>query len=344
MRRVSVIVPCYNYGRYLPACLESVLGQEGVDVRVLVIDDSSTDGSAEVGAALADAEPRVEHRHHPVNHGHIATYNEGFAWADGDYTLLLSADDLLVRGSLERAVAVMERWPAVGFVYGRTVFLREGRRTREPSVEAKGAKTWPGHTWVERRCEASINCISSPEVVLRTTLVKQLGGFDPDLPHSGDLEYWMRCAAHADVGYVKGADQAFYRVHGTSMMRTTYNRPLADLEQRHAAFAAVFERHGAFLPDPERLFRKAKDALAGEALWRACRALDRGEAETSGELAAFAERIHPDPAALPVHRRLQWRQRLGPRGRAVVRALPVGAVVRRVRTALEWQAMQRRGV
>ena len=72
MASVDVFVPCYNYGRFLRECVESVLSQGGVDVRVLILDDASSDDSREVGRALAAADPRVEYRRHAVNRGHIA--------------------------------------------------------------------------------------------------------------------------------------------------------------------------------------------------------------------------------------------------------------------------------
>src|SRR4051812_11018034 len=135
MARVDVVVPCYNYGQFLPACVESVLAQEGVDVRILIIDDCSPDDSADVGARLAAADPRIEFRRHTVNRGHIATYNEGLMeWAESDYCVLLSADDLLTPGSLARAVAVMEAHPQIGFVHGRFIPLEDGNAARQPST------------------------------------------------------------------------------------------------------------------------------------------------------------------------------------------------------------------
>src|SRR5947209_17315201 len=101
---VSVIVPCYNYAHYLPSCIESIVGQENVEVSVLILDDCSTDDTPTVASKLA-TDSRVEVRRHERNVGHIATYNEGLEWVRADYTVLISADDLLTPGALARAVA-----------------------------------------------------------------------------------------------------------------------------------------------------------------------------------------------------------------------------------------------
>ena len=77
---------CYNYGNFLRDAVHSVLtGQDGVDVRVLVIDDASTDNSVEIAKAIAEEDPRVEAAVHGINRGQYRTYNEGLLeWADGD--------------------------------------------------------------------------------------------------------------------------------------------------------------------------------------------------------------------------------------------------------------------
>src|SRR5690348_14990448 len=114
---VTVVIPCYNYGRYLSTAVKSVLDQPGVDVEAIVIDDASTDESSEVVRALAASDPRVRAILHRRNCGHIATYNEGLEQATGDYVVLLSADDALPVGSLARATALLETHPSVGLVY-----------------------------------------------------------------------------------------------------------------------------------------------------------------------------------------------------------------------------------
>ena len=74
---IDVVVPCYNYAHFLGRCVESVLSQRGVDVRVLIIDDASRDETPKWGERLASLDPRVEFRRHDINRGHICTYNEG---------------------------------------------------------------------------------------------------------------------------------------------------------------------------------------------------------------------------------------------------------------------------
>src|SRR3954466_1183486 len=117
---VSVIVPCYNYAHFLANCVNSVLTQAGVTVDVLIIDDCSSDDTATVGADLA-TDSRVNFRRHEKNIGHIPTYNGGLEWATGDYTVLLSADDLLTPGALARSTGVMDSNPSIGMAYGRVL-------------------------------------------------------------------------------------------------------------------------------------------------------------------------------------------------------------------------------
>src|SRR5215470_5618219 len=113
MAKVDIVIPCYNYGRFLKPCVDSVLSQSISDIRVMIIDDSSSDDSRAVAESLAMADRRISLISHAKNIGHIRTYNEGIEWLDSEYFMLLSADDLLVPGSLERACRVMDNNPDV---------------------------------------------------------------------------------------------------------------------------------------------------------------------------------------------------------------------------------------
>lgn len=342
---VSVVIPCYRYGRFLPDCVRSALDQEGVDVRVLIIDDASPDDSADVAARLAAQDDRVEFRRHAVNHGHIATYNEGLLeWAEGDYSVLISADDLLAPGALARGTAVLDAHPSVGFVYGHAIKWLDSEPRRAPRTDAAGTTMWSGHDWLRIVCGLGHSVITSPEVIVRTAVQKQIGGYLPELPHTGDAEMWMRFAAHSDVAYIRGVDQAYYRIHATNM--TTERVPIVDLRQRKAAYDALFDAHADRIPDARRLAARADRKLAKEALWRACRAYERRRMETTPitDLVAFARATYPHADHLPESWGLRWRSVAGPQVCPYLQPIMVSAVHRRVRNELWWRRWARQGV
>ena len=189
MTSVSVLVPCYNYGHFLEDAVTSVLDdQEGVDVRALILDDASPDDSADMARKIAARDPRVEVTVHTANIGNIATYNEGLLdWADGDYCVLVSADDRLTPGALRRARDLLDTHPGVGFVYGLSLWFRHDAPLPSARTRVRGWSVWPGQWWLERRFRQAENPITSPEVVVRTSLQKRVGGYDARLPH---LETW----------------------------------------------------------------------------------------------------------------------------------------------------------
>jgi hypothetical protein len=341
----TVVVPCYNYGHFLPRTLESVFAQPGVDVDVIVIDDCSPDGSGEVVKRLAAADPRITAIVHEQNKGHIATYNEGLAQATGDYCMLLSADDALPPGALTRATALMEAEPSVGLVYGHPQTFSEEPPADLPT-KVSGWTVWDGHEWLARRCRDGDNCIMNPEVVMRTSVQHAIGGYDPELPHSGDLEMWLRAAAYADIGRVNGAVQGLYRVHDNSMQRTVFAGHVNDLEGRLEAFRAVLVGEGARVADGEALFATAQHALAKAALEYARLAYEHGRAdqEPVAEYLAFAERIWPQARESREWRTVQRRAAVG--AERIERGLiwKGRRLATDVQTRLRWRHWRRYGV
>lgn len=315
MSSVSVVIPCYKYGHFLEDAVASVLDdQADVDVRVLVIDDASPDDSAEVARKIAARDPRVEVVVHAGNKGNIATFNEGLLeWADGDYCVLMSADDRLTPGALRRARDLLDAHPGVGFVYGHPLWIMHGAPLPAARTKVRGWSVWPGQWWLERRFRDAQNPITSPEVVVRTSVQKRAGGYDARLPHAADLEMWIRLAANADVGFIRGVDQAYYRLHEQNMRKAFST--LMDLRERRLVFGTALERYGEGLPEATRLADLVRRALAREALWAAGRACHRGSADPASvdELLAFAFDCWPEVTRLPLYRTLQLRKNIGPR-------------------------------
>jgi hypothetical protein len=338
---VQVVIPCYNYGRYLRSCVASVLSQEGVDVSVLVIDDCSSDNSVDICRELAAAEPRVSFIHHAVNKGHIATYNEGLELASSDYVVLLSADDLLTPGALRRAADLMDRHPSVGLVYGHPLTFQE-EAPRAVRTKVSGWTIWPGVAWVEMMCRTGRNFIMCPEVVLRTSVQHRIGGYNPELPHSGDMEMWLRAAAVSDVGRVKGVDQACYRTHPLSMQRTVHAGLLFDLKGRFAAFQSAFAKEAGRLPEADRLFAEAKRALSRTAIRHVQRSIKCGLKldETPEAYEEFAASINPDLTST-----VEWRAhgRIRERTQGRLRAWLARKIVY-LRWRVAWDQWRRSGV
>lgn len=336
MTSVSVVIPCYNYGHFLEDAVTSVLDdQDGVDVRVLIIDDASPDGSAEVASKIAARDSRVEVAVHVSNKGNIATFNEGLLeWANGDYSVLMSADDRLTPGALRRARDFLDAHPTVGFVYGNVLWFTDDAPLPAARTRVQGLSVWPGHLWLERRLRQVQTGLSSPEVVVRTSLQKNVGGYDARLPHLGDTEMWMRLAANADVGYLRGADQAYYRRHGQNM--STAYTPLMTLRQFRVAYEAMLDRCGERLSDAARLSDLVHRKLAWEALVAAACAYDQGIARQTpvDELVAFAFDCWPEASRLSVYSTLQLRRRIGPTVMPYLRAFVLPAAASR--KAQQW--------
>jgi hypothetical protein len=236
---------------------------------------------------------------HTRNKGHIATYNDGLEAARGDYLVLLSADDLLAPRSLGRAAALLEANPAVGFAYGRAVPF-SGDPPTDDAGPVRSWTIWEGHDWLRMRWQTGRNCIWSPEVMMRADVQRQIGGYRADLPHSADMEMWMRAAATSNVGHIDGPDQAYYRVHTDNMHRTSFDGAqargaLVDLQQRRLTF-----EHLAGLAPSQTDIQAAQRALAVEALTVATRSINWPQPDPSlvRELADFAVDVYPDAPRL----------------------------------------------
>lgn len=335
---VSVVIPCYRYGHYLPEAVAGALDQEGVDVDVLIVDDASPDDSARVAQRLAEEDPRVDVLVHDRNSGHIRTYNDGLAKARGDYVTLVSADDVLAPDSLSRATALMEHHPSVGLVYGYARSFSDTVPEAEHRVRSwsvYGGREWLGLAARRGRC-----FISSPEAVMRREALEQTAGYDPRLPHSGDFDMWLRTAARWDVARVNGPVQAWYRVHDANMHLTTYAGWLTDLEARRETFEILFTERAADLPEVVAMRASAHRALAREAVRRALRARRDGDVDgVARDYLDFAADVHP-----PTRATAAWRAAAAPRTEALLqpvrRPLELSA---RVGHHLRWRYERRYG-
>lgn len=303
MAKVDVVVPCYNYGRFLEACVDSVLKQSLSDVRILIIDDASTDDSAMVARRIAAADDRVSVSVHETNQGHIKTYNEGIDWAESEYFLLLSADDLLVEGALERAAAIMDANPDVVLTYGTGIPWVDSRPL--PVVEPQERLVWSKQDIVREMCAVGANIVDTPTAIGRRSVQQAVGGYRATLPHSGDMEMWLRFGVHGAVGKIEAA-QAIYRRHSSNMSHSYLSKDWSDYPHRKAAFDSFFETYAALRPEFPSLKRQAYHAVAETVFWCAIGRIRRGYIRNGIQLLRFSTDLNP-------------RLRFGPTGGSIIR-------------------------
>jgi hypothetical protein len=328
MSSVDVIVPCYRYGQFLRECVVSVLTQSIQDVRVLIINDASPDNTAEIAAELRKKDSRISYIEHPRNRGHIYTYNEGIDWVSADYLLLLSADDYLLPGALSRAVTLMEKHPRIGFTFGNSFIADEqGVRKLTNSLACeKDERILTGQEFIT--LSGPRNIVPTPSAVVRTELQKRLGGYRTELPHSGDMELWLRLAAHSSVGFI-GAPQAVYRRHAGNMsLSYAAQCYLPDVEQRRAALDAFFETCSHVLPNPTRLQNTMHYSLALDAVSLASAAFNDGDLKLAEQISAFAVRTFPKVKRSWFWRKLAFKRTMGLRAWQALR--PAADRVRRL--------------
>ena len=299
MPGVDIAIPCYQYGRFLRECVESVLSQGIRNVRILIIDNASSDNTLEVARRLAAEDERIEILARETNQGPHASFNAGVDWASSEYFMVLCADDLLAPGSLKRAVSIMEQNRDVSFAYGNDVHCAGDRAPRIPGFldDEAGWVISTGERFIGNRCRAPEQYIAAGMVLVRTSAQKQAGHYRPELPHTDDFEMLLRLALLGSVAYTP-AIQGIKRIHGSNRTDYYLEERTRDLVERLAAIQSFFSQEGSTLPQAKRLCRLGTRSIAERAYWCGIKDLVRGR-KSSLALLRLAFRLDPKTALIP---------------------------------------------
>jgi glycosyltransferase involved in cell wall biosynthesis len=300
MPSIDVVIPNYQYGRYLPGCVASILAQGIPDTRILIIDNASTDNSVEVAQEIARQDARVELVARSTNLGPHASFNEGLDWARARYFSVMCADDLAMPQAYARAIALMERHPGVGLAYGRALRVI-GDEPPAASAQGSPGSRWriqPGRAAIEAFCRQGFLPMVCCSTIMRTEAHKRAGYYRPSLPHSDDFELWLRVACLADVASTE-AVQGALRIHPQALSRFTYDHCLWDFSMYEGLFEAFFAQEGGRLESGERLYRLARRGVSSRAYWSGLARACRGEWSDALTLLRYAVHHHPSMAVLP---------------------------------------------
>ena len=201
---VSVIIPCFNHGEFLPEAVASVAAIKRHDVEIIVVDDGSTDEPTrqEIGALITQGIKVVRQE----NKGVAAARNAGVRVSKGEYILPLDADNRLRSGYIEHGIRILDANPQVGVVYGDAQYIgiREGR--------------W--HVGPFNRDQLLLWNQIDACAMYRRSVWEQNKGYDGTMPVQGleDWDFWLGAFEHGwQFAYVP--DVLFdYRIAKESML------------------------------------------------------------------------------------------------------------------------------
>jgi glycosyltransferase involved in cell wall biosynthesis len=203
---VSVIIPAFNAASTIQSTLDSVLQQTFTDLEVIIVDDGSTDDTAEKVRACADR--RIVYTYQPNSERAVAR-NNGIAHSRGCFCAFIDADDLWLPEKLEKQIPLLSSNPALGLVYC-DLFQFDHTTNQNLTRFGKKEKFYRGKIDITKLLR--VNFIQSPTPVVRRAALDQVGGFDSDLIPVEDWDLWIRIAYRYPIDFV-GEPLARYRMH-----------------------------------------------------------------------------------------------------------------------------------
>ena len=219
---IAVVIPCFNYGRFLLEAVTSALEQDGGPPQVIVVDDGSTD--PETLTAL-ERLPEGVVLLRQANAGQSAARNAGLRAAQARYLIVLDADDKLLPGALTLMRAPLDRDPKLGFAYGVAQFFGAW----------EGEMRFPPYDPYKLLYRHIIGLTA----LMRRELFADIGGYDPAFSAYEDWEFWLHALAAGWRGYNVQVATLLYRRHGVATVhfggRAGYRAWFRRLRRKHAA-------------------------------------------------------------------------------------------------------------
>lgn len=205
--RVTVVIPCHNYGRFLSEAFESTERQTRPADEIVIVDDASTDDTPAVISELVKRRPGVIALRHEQAKGPAGAFNAGIRAGTGDLVVILSADDRLSERYLELTEKALSD-PEVGFAYTDEHFFGA----------VQGVKKAPPFDERELMRENPYNGTA----MFRREMFEQLGGLRQDFDRIGleDWEFWVHAVSRGWRGAAVEGCWLEYRRHESGSRNT----------------------------------------------------------------------------------------------------------------------------
>lgn len=260
MPRISVIMPSYNHERFVGQAIGSVLSQTLADLELIVIDDGSTDGTADVIRSFTD--PRIRTVLRDRNVGSAQGTNEGLRLARAPFVAMISSDDFFEPHKLESQLRVLDEFPQVSAVFCRPRIVDEtgheyGAGTH-PLQRQFSTGRWPRPELL-RRLFLHGNFLCHPSVLVRRENYDRVGFHDVRMSSLGDFDMWIRTAVACQGDFLVLDEQLMsFRIHSAN----TSGPSPANLQCGDNEWPLIADRLRALRDDPG-LFAAAFPEMSG---------------------------------------------------------------------------------
>lgn len=231
---VTVIIPNYNYARYLPACLRGVIEQTYQELEIIVVDDGSTDESLMVANEFADKIKIVSQPHLGVN----TARNNGLSHASGKYVAFCDSDDVWLPEKIEKQLLFMQSKPSYGLVYcgiqvvtDELIFIKNQNAIYSGDCSQTFLKK-PGHAVV---------LLGASTALMDVKLVRDVNGFNEFLKGPGEDWDFFRRISKTTLFHFIDEPLVRYRQHNSSASKVD---PRKYFEGNRAAMRKYYQDGG----------------------------------------------------------------------------------------------------
>ncbi len=253
---ISVVIPAYNAGKYVGRAIDSVLAQTLAPHEVIVVDDGSTDNTAQV---VAQYQSKVKYIVQE-NAGASVARNTGIKTADGEWIAFLDADDEWLPQKLHLQTELLDRNPDIVWTTGNYLTCVCSKNLQAPSIEtAKAIELLDGKEYSDSFFRAFLKKVwgCTDSMIIRRDALIEAGMFRPGQLRGNDFDMWWRIAyRYPKIGYLAEPTAIYHLdIEGSIIRKHTDGAISRELIHRHLELAQQHNRIDDFTPCAVHLLR-----------------------------------------------------------------------------------------
>jgi glycosyltransferase involved in cell wall biosynthesis len=215
--KISVLIPVYNTGKYLPQCLESVLNQTFTDFEIIAVDDGSNDNSLSILQEFSRKDPRIRVYPNETNRGVSYSLNRALQYAAAPLIARVDSDDVMIKERFEKQYAYLQAHPECIVLGGQAIYINE-------QGELGGSSTFPLTDEKIKHSFFNFQAIADPTVMMnRARIPQEVFYFKEDLISSEGLDLYFRLMEYGKFANLSDV-LILYRQRAGSLVSTDLKR------------------------------------------------------------------------------------------------------------------------